>query len=226
VAVSTGRCNTGLEFTSRSFKAQGFAWALIVAQGDFVQVGLGVAGQGGFPGEVLPQQAVGIFVGAALPRALRITEVDVYLGGHGEAFWPSPVLGPRSRTVAATRGVYEPAGSAHRRRLPCLYFDQHGKTRMSFHQGCDVTVAGAAEQISLLMPGDGTVFNLCRPCADGDGIDDLTAGLSASTSVHGATDRSLGPQVLHPSEDPVAYGLLRAEKIVPTVQGNRGEIKT
>jgi hypothetical protein len=27
--VSTGRCNTGLEFTDRSFKAQGFARALI-----------------------------------------------------------------------------------------------------------------------------------------------------------------------------------------------------
>jgi hypothetical protein len=35
-AVSTGRCNTGLEFTSRSFKAQGFPWALIEAQGYFV----------------------------------------------------------------------------------------------------------------------------------------------------------------------------------------------
>ena len=28
-AGSTGRCNTGLEFTRRSFKAQGFARALI-----------------------------------------------------------------------------------------------------------------------------------------------------------------------------------------------------
>jgi hypothetical protein len=28
-AISTGRCNTGLEFTRRSFKAQGFSRALI-----------------------------------------------------------------------------------------------------------------------------------------------------------------------------------------------------
>jgi hypothetical protein len=35
-AVSTGRCNTGLEFTSRRFKAQGLPWALIDAQGYFV----------------------------------------------------------------------------------------------------------------------------------------------------------------------------------------------
>jgi hypothetical protein len=74
-AVSTGRRNTGLKFTRGSFKAQSFAWALIEAQGDFIQVGLGVAGQVGFSGEVLPQQAVGVFVSAALPRALRITEL-------------------------------------------------------------------------------------------------------------------------------------------------------
>lgn len=35
-AVSTGGCNTGLEFTRRSLKAQGFPWALIEAQGYFV----------------------------------------------------------------------------------------------------------------------------------------------------------------------------------------------
>jgi hypothetical protein len=57
------------------------------------------------------------------------------------------------------------------------------KTRMSFHQRCDVTAAGAAEQIALPMTGNGTVFNLCRPLPTGDGIDDLTSGLSTSLSV-------------------------------------------
>jgi hypothetical protein len=39
------RCNTGLEFTCGSFKAQSFSWALIEAQGYLVEVGLGIAGQ-------------------------------------------------------------------------------------------------------------------------------------------------------------------------------------
>ena len=39
-AGSTGRCNTGLEFTGRSFKAQGFSRALIQAQRYFVEFGL------------------------------------------------------------------------------------------------------------------------------------------------------------------------------------------
>jgi hypothetical protein len=39
----------------------------------------------GFLWEILSQQPVGVFVGAALPGALRITEVDVDLGGDREA---------------------------------------------------------------------------------------------------------------------------------------------
>jgi hypothetical protein len=39
-AVSTGGRNTGLQFTSRSFEAQGFPWALIEAQGYLVEFGL------------------------------------------------------------------------------------------------------------------------------------------------------------------------------------------
>ncbi len=68
---------------------------------------------------------------------------------------------------------------------------------MSFHQGCDVTVAGAGEQISLPMTRNGAVFNLCRSFPNGDGINDLTLGLSTSPGVHGAADKPLGPQVLN-----------------------------
>jgi hypothetical protein len=37
------------------------------------------------PGAVLSQQAVSVFIGAALPGALRITEVDVHFRVHREA---------------------------------------------------------------------------------------------------------------------------------------------
>jgi hypothetical protein len=43
LAGSTGRCNTGLKFTRRRFKAQGLSRALIEAQGDLVEIGLRVA---------------------------------------------------------------------------------------------------------------------------------------------------------------------------------------
>jgi hypothetical protein len=83
--VSRGRCNTGLESTLRSFKAQRFSGTLIEAQRDLVQVELTVTGQVGFLRQVLAQQPIGVFVAAALPRTLRITEVDFHIRGDGEA---------------------------------------------------------------------------------------------------------------------------------------------
>ena len=50
---------------------------------------------------------------------------------------------------------------------------------MTFHQGDDVTVVGAAQQIALPMTGDGAVFDFRGSFADGDSIDDLPRGLSA-----------------------------------------------
>src|ERR1035441_6546691 len=52
-AGSTGRCNTGLQFTRRGFKAQGLSRALIEAQSYLVEIGLRVAGQVRFLREVL-----------------------------------------------------------------------------------------------------------------------------------------------------------------------------
>src|SRR5258706_13496904 len=72
-AVSMDRCNTCLEFTGRSFKAQSFSWTLIEAQRYLVEIGLRITGQVGFLGQVLSQQPAGVFVGASLPGALRIT---------------------------------------------------------------------------------------------------------------------------------------------------------
>ena len=43
-AVSTGLRTTGLKFTSWSFKAQSFSWALIELQRYLIEIGLGVAG--------------------------------------------------------------------------------------------------------------------------------------------------------------------------------------
>ncbi len=135
-----------------------------------------IAGQVGFFREVLSQQPVRVFVGAALPRTLRITEVDFHIRGHREAL----VFGHLQPSVPRQRA---PQGRGELTNLPaqrgddrrCVFaghFDQEGKTRISFHQRCDVTVPGASEQIALPMTGNSAVFDLCRSFPDGDGIDD------------------------------------------------------
>ena len=54
-----------------------------------VELGLGEGREVGSFREVLAQQAVGVFVGAALPRTARIAEVDPHIGGNGEALMAS-----------------------------------------------------------------------------------------------------------------------------------------
>ena len=56
-------------------------------------------------GEVLPEQTVGVFVGAALPGTLWITEVDLDVRVQGEAFVISQFFAaiPGERLVEFTR---------------------------------------------------------------------------------------------------------------------------
>ena len=82
-------------------------------------------------------------------------------------------------------------------RVFAKHLDQGGKTRMTFHQGCDVTVLGAADKITLPMTRNGTVLDFCGPFPDRDGLDDLPARLSANTRVQRAADAALGPQAPH-----------------------------
>jgi hypothetical protein len=56
---------------------------------DPVEVGVGEGREIGSFREVLAQQTVGVFVGAALPRTARIAEIDPHIGGNGEALMGS-----------------------------------------------------------------------------------------------------------------------------------------
>ena len=52
---------------------------------DGIEMLLAVDGEVGAFREVLAQEPVGVFVGAALPRAVGIAEVDVEIGGQCQA---------------------------------------------------------------------------------------------------------------------------------------------
>jgi len=60
--------------------AEGLAGAGVEGGGDGVEVAGAVSAQVGALGEVLAQQAVGVLVGATLPRAVRVGEVDLDAG--------------------------------------------------------------------------------------------------------------------------------------------------
>ena len=56
--------------------AKGLSWPGVECDGDRVEVGSRVSGEVGALGEVLPEQAVGVLVGATLPGTARIAEVE------------------------------------------------------------------------------------------------------------------------------------------------------
>jgi hypothetical protein len=72
---------------------------LIQAQRDLVELRLRMDGQVGSSREVLPQQEICVFVGAALPGTLRITEVNLNIRRYREVFVLA--LDPRRPAVVA-----------------------------------------------------------------------------------------------------------------------------
>jgi len=68
---------------------------------------------------------------------------------------------------------------------------------MTFHQGRDVTIPGAAKEIALPMTGNGAVFDFRGPLPDGNGVDDLATAVPAITRMPQAADPPLRAQVFH-----------------------------
>src|SRR5664279_5309835 len=79
-AGSTDRRNTGVKSLCWGFKLQGLTGPFVELTGHLVKVGLRVRRQVGSLREVLPQQTIGVLVRAALPRTLRIAEVNGDVG--------------------------------------------------------------------------------------------------------------------------------------------------
>lgn len=71
---STGGRNAFGEGFSWRLVHQGFSWSLVELSGDGAELGLAEGREIDAVGQVLAQQAVGVFVGTALPRTLGIAD--------------------------------------------------------------------------------------------------------------------------------------------------------
>src|SRR6185436_3203427 len=124
--------------------------------------------------EVLAQQSVGVLVGAALPRALRIAEVDLdtridlqpIMLGHFSALIP----GQRTAQFfgqgddGACNRVAHGLSSVSRERRPVLHawsfavpckagkMQQHREARRAFDQRAEGRTAKAQDKVSLPVP--------------------------------------------------------------------------
>src|SRR5665213_3394131 len=91
-AGSTDRRNTGVKSLCWGLKLQRLPWPFVELTGGLIQ--LRVHRQVGSFRKVLPQQTIGVLIGAALPRTLRITEVDVDVGRERKSSMIRKLLPP------------------------------------------------------------------------------------------------------------------------------------
>src|SRR5258708_13973699 len=72
--------------------AQGLTGSVVERVGRGVEVVLAVEGEVGALGEVLAEQSVGVLVGASLPGAVGVAEVDVHVGVDAELGMFAPLF--------------------------------------------------------------------------------------------------------------------------------------
>src|SRR5690349_16021291 len=100
-ASSTGRCNTCVKSLSGGFEPQGLAWPLVELTCHFIQMSLRILRQVGSLRKVLSQQAIGVLIRTALPRTLRIAEVNIDVGRQRK----SPMIGKLLAAVPGQRFI-------------------------------------------------------------------------------------------------------------------------
>jgi hypothetical protein len=115
-------------------------------------------------------------------RAVRVTEVDLHIRGHREGLVLGHLL-PAIPCQRSPQGCWKPAnlpaqGSDNSSHVFASHLGQGSKTRMPLHQRRDVTVLCTTNEIAFPMTRNGAALDFCGPFPDGDGIHDLTAGLS------------------------------------------------
>lgn len=133
-------------------------------------------------------------------KPARVTEVDIDLGGQcqalmiGELFASVPGQPPVKFAGQSLRLLDECRDDAFGILIRDL--DQHHVVRMALDKCCNIAVPRSADQITLPVAWDRTIFNRCRSFSDRCGILDLAKPVPFQAGLPGATDRAFPSQVL------------------------------
>ena len=131
-----------------------FPRARVQPMGDGVQLTLGVARQVRALGPVLAQQPARVFIGAALPGAIRIGKEDLDGEPLGQALMLSHLFAPIIRQGFAQEGGEMPEffreARSGTRGIGPVHLGQDDQASRPLHQGVDGrTIAGALDQVAL-----------------------------------------------------------------------------
>src|SRR5712671_4279374 len=184
-----------LNLSAGIFKLQGLTWSFVELTSHYVQIGLRVHRQVGALRKVLSQQALGVLVRPALPRALRIAKIYVDFGRQRKATMirkfvsPVPGQGLIQRLWQLLR-LLDERRDCRLGVLTC-HLGQHHVTRMTLDQGRDVAVVRPRQEIAFPMARHCPIFNRRRSLTDRDDILDMPPSIAIRINRLGATHRAL-----------------------------------
>ena len=136
---STGQCNKLVESFSRHFVFQCLSWTFVQPSGHRIELCLRVNRYIQAFEEVLPQQAIRVFVASALSGTSGIAEVDADVGGQCEALVVCHLFTPIPsqllvKSLGQFVGVFDQRVD-HRFRVVAGNLHQHYVACLALHQG-------------------------------------------------------------------------------------------
>ena len=137
--------------------AETFSRPSVELPSDGIELSLREVGQVGAFREILAQQAMGVLVDAALPRAVRIGEIDGDAGHFGKAFVLghfAPLIVGHGKAALSLDPVENRAESGDGGFGGCIFhLGQSDEQRGALDQGADGgSVASTFDEIALPMP--------------------------------------------------------------------------
>ena len=168
-------------------EVQALSRARIQSMRDGVQLALSVARQVYTLRQVLAQQPIGIFIGSALPGAVRIGKEHL----EGEALGQALVLGHLFASVIGQRfaqwGRHMPEffreALVRTRGIRSLHSGQQDQAGCPLHQGADGrAIAGALEEVTFPVARDGTAGHFCGAGGNRRDVGELAASIRSPRS--------------------------------------------
>ena len=177
-AVSSSKCNELMMMLKkvkgvrhkqfcRALPSEALTRAVIRSLGDDIKIDLSETGEVYSLGEILPEQAVGVLVDVALPRTVRVGEVDLDAGHLGEPFvlshFTPPIVGQGQTPLRVDAAEHGSETSDCRSDSCMIHFSQCDEERASLNQRANGgRIARTLDQIALPMARHDAVFDFQR----------------------------------------------------------------
>ena len=165
-------------------KVEALSWPSVELPGHGIEFRLRETGKVGALGEILAEQAIGVLVDTALPRAMRIGEVDRDARGLGQSSMLSHlaplVVGQREPFLRINPIQDRAEGGRRCVGRGVLHLDERHEERRPFDQGADRRcITSALDQVALPVAWNDAFVDLGWALVNADHVGDRASAIFA-----------------------------------------------